>query len=121
MRAVFDTNIIIDYLIGNELAKKEIERYKGKMISIVTWMEVLVGIKEQHVAEEVKSFLKTFDIIPLDDELGELAVEIRKQYKLKLPDAVILATAEKTHSLLVTRDSKDFPTSLPTVKIPYRI
>lgn len=46
MKAVFDTNILIDYLIGNLLAKKEIEQYQSPQISIITKMEILVGVPE---------------------------------------------------------------------------
>ena len=46
MKAVFDTNILIDYLIGNLLAKKEIEQYQSPQISIITKMEILVGVTD---------------------------------------------------------------------------
>jgi len=43
VKALFDTNILIDYLRGIEASRTELDRYEDKAISIVTWMEVLVG------------------------------------------------------------------------------
>ena len=43
MKALFDTNILIDYLNGIDAARQEIARYEHPSISLITWMEVLVG------------------------------------------------------------------------------
>jgi predicted nucleic acid-binding protein len=43
VRALFDTNVLIDYLNGVEAAKKEMVLYEHHAISTITWMEVLVG------------------------------------------------------------------------------
>ena len=41
--ALFDTIILIDYLNGIEQAKAELDRYSDKAISLISWMEVMVG------------------------------------------------------------------------------
>jgi len=119
MKAVFDTNILIDYLIGNLLAKKEIEQYQSPQISIITKMEILVGVTDNE--EIIKEFLNGFNIIPLNDEIAEIAVNIRKENKIKIPDAIIWATAKYTDSLLITRNTKDFQGLGADIKIPYNI
>ena len=43
MKAVFDTNVLIDYLKGVDAAREDFDRYAQRLISVVTWMEVLVG------------------------------------------------------------------------------
>ena len=43
VKALFDTCILIDYLNGIQSAKDEIELFKDKAISTITWMEVMVG------------------------------------------------------------------------------
>ncbi|MCK5535578.1 MAG: hypothetical protein KAI79_02060 [Bacteroidales bacterium] len=48
-------------------------------------------------------------------------VEIRKSNKIKLPDAIIHATALVTERLLITRNTRDFSKSDPTIRIPYII
>jgi predicted nucleic acid-binding protein len=49
------------------------------------------------------------------------AVAIRKQARIKLPDAIIWATARLEDRVLVTRNKKDFSPSDPGVRIPYVI
>ena len=44
MKALFDTNILIDYLNGRDEAQRELAAYRQRLISIVTWMEVLAGV-----------------------------------------------------------------------------
>jgi predicted nucleic acid-binding protein len=39
--------------------------------------------------------------------------------KVRLPDAIIWATALHESALLVTRDTKDFPSAEPGIRIPY--
>jgi predicted nucleic acid-binding protein len=46
MIAVFDTNIVIDALNGADEADKEYERYERVLISLVTWMEVMIGAED---------------------------------------------------------------------------
>jgi hypothetical protein len=40
---------------------------------------------------------------------------------MKLPDAIIWASAQANAMLLVTRNTKDFPATDPGVRVPYRI
>lgn len=106
MKVVLDTNILVDYLNGFNPAKELIQSYKKLQISIITKMEILVGVKNNQ--EIIKNFLNEFNIVFLNDEIVEIAVNIRKENKIKLPDAIILATANYTDSLFITRNVKDF-------------
>ena len=45
MKAVFDTNILIDYLNGIEAARTELNQYSIRQISVISFIEVLVGAK----------------------------------------------------------------------------
>lgn len=121
VKALFDTCILIDYLNGIQSAKNEIELFEDKAISTITWMEVMVGgDKNPHV--NIEQWLsQTFTIINLDQPISIKSVEIRKSRKIKLPDAIIHATALISERLLVTRNTKDFSESDPTVRIPYHI
>lgn len=51
--------------------------------------------------------------------VARAAVLLRRAHRLRLPDALIWATARVNHCLLVTRNSRDFPVSEPEVRIPY--
>jgi hypothetical protein len=47
-------------------------------------------------------------LIEFDDKLINFVVYLRRKYKIKLPDAIIAATALYTNSTLITRNIKDF-------------
>lgn len=120
VKPLFDTNILIDYLNGIDQARLELERYDYWEISIISWMEVMAGAMGS-AQDETRRFLNNFTVHPIDDAVAELAVSLRQARKLKLPDAIIQATAGVHSLLLVTRNEKDFPDSLPGVRIPYRL
>jgi predicted nucleic acid-binding protein len=117
--ALFDTNILIDYLNGIEQAKIELDRYSDKAISLITWMEVMVGATPE-TEEILRSFLRGFVNLPIDEQVGGLAVILRKQHKIKLPDAIVWATALADKRLLVTRNTKDFSPGEPGIRVPYQ-
>ena len=117
---LFDTNILIDYLSGVPQARHEIEQYSGRAISIITWMEVMAGTTQRD-EKLVRAFLLTFSVLPLAAQVAERAFELRRQRKIKLPDAIIQATAQIADRLLITRNTRDFPAHDPDIRIPYRL
>ncbi len=119
MNALFDTNVLIDYLKGIEEAKAEIERYSVRLISTVTWMEILVGAHGEEEIDVIDMFLRDFRTVDITRRVARESIELRKIHRLRLPDAIIWASARVESALLVTRNSKDFPASEPGVRIPY--
>ena len=120
VKALLDTNILIDFLRGVPAARDELNRYEDKAISIVTWMEVMAGAPI--LAERAtRDFLDGFALIELNETVAERAVTLRRKHRLKLPDAIVWASARVQAMLLVTRDTKGFPTDDPGVRMPYRI
>ena len=120
MKALLDTNILIDYLNGIPAARKELDLYETRTISIVTWMEVMSG-GEPELADTTRAFLGRFTVVSISEEIAERAVNLRRQRNLRLPDAIILATAIESGLMLVTRNTKDFSARLPGVRHPYKI
>jgi predicted nucleic acid-binding protein len=120
VNAVLDTNILIDFLKAVPQAKTEINRYPSRMISIVTWMEVMAGSTSSTEAH-TRRVLAAFICLPITQDIAERAATLRRSTRLKLPDAVILATAQIEGALLVTRNSKDFSSADPQIRIPYVI
>ena len=121
MKAVFDTNILVDYLNGISAANHEIERYEEIAISIVTWMEVLTGADDAEEEAITREFLSRFKVKPVEKAVAERAIKIRRQHKLKLPDAIIWATAKELGRILVTRNTKDFSEKDAGIRVPYRV
>lgn len=115
----FDTNIVIDALHNRPQAWAEIRRATRAWISRMSWIEVLAGVPEGAHAD-TEGFLRLFAIGELDEEVARRAAAIRHQRKsMKVPDAVILASAQVSGRILVTRNTKDFPANMPGIRIPY--
>ena len=120
MIAVFDTNIVIDALSGKRQAEAEYQRYDKVLISRITWIEVLIG--EQADDSITRDFLsQCFSVAPLDQLVAEETVRIRRAKRIKLPDAIIWATALANEAILVTRNTRDFPKAEPSIRVPYTI
>jgi predicted nucleic acid-binding protein len=119
MKVVFDTNILIDYLNGNPDANAELHRYQDRYISRIVWMEVLCGVFGRPQEQITRQFLHSFTVTELDSTIAEEAIQIRRQFRLKLPDAIVLATARFHQCKLVTRNTKDFDSNWPEVHVPY--
>jgi len=117
--AVFDTNILIDYLVGREEAQLEIDSHPRRAISIVTWMELQIGSKTDGEADVIDMFLREFRVIDITRQVARRAIEIRRRTRVRLPDAIIWASAQVESAVLVTRNVKDFPADDPGVRIPY--
>ncbi len=120
VKALFDTNILIDYLRGVPQARDELGLYDDKAISAITWMEVLVGTPPALV-DATQRYLDGFRLIEIDRSVAERAVTVRQGYRMKLPDAIVWASAQVTDRLLVTRDVKGFPPRDPGVRMPYTV
>lgn len=120
MRALFDTNILIDFLNGIEAARSELARYSAPAISVITWIEVLVGAEAEAEAQ-TRRFLAGFEQIGVTPAIADRAVTLRKLDRMRVPDAIILATAQTENIILVTRDTKEFSADMPGIRIPYRL
>ena len=113
MAYTLDTNTILYYLKDDSNAVsllRQIFGYDASLyISAITELELFayskLSVQEETLIEEV---LKTVSIIPVDSHIARLASFIRRQYRLKVPDSVIAATAPYTGSTLVTRNTRDF-------------
>jgi hypothetical protein len=121
MNALFDSDVLIDYLHGLPMARAELQKYTQKLISVVSWAEVMIGAQNDIEQERCRNFLASFTIIAFNQPIAEEAVRLRQTHKIKLPDAIIWATARTSDALLVTRNTKDFPDNDPFVRFPYEI
>ena len=81
-------------------------------------MEVMVGA-DGDLESATRGFLSGFDVVGVDERIAQRAVTLRRSHKIKLPDAVIWATAQTHAMLLVTRNTKDFPADDPGIRAPH--
>ncbi|WP_256077721.1 PIN domain-containing protein [Massilia sp. YIM B04103] len=122
---LFDTNIFIDMLNGVHEATVELGNYGNPAISVITYMELRSGEvprpKDKPILDAV---LAEFTVLQLSPQIIEHAISIRGNSlitppRIKLPDALIAATALSHQAALVSRNHKDF-TGVPiVVHIPY--
>jgi predicted nucleic acid-binding protein len=121
VKAVFDTNILIDYLNGVGPARAAIERSAERHVSIITWMEVLAGARDESEEDVIEMFLRDFRLVDLTRRVAREAVAIRRARRIRVPDAIVWASARTESAVLVTRNTKDFPTKEPGISVPYTL
>ena len=108
-RYILDTNAIIALLKGHQELLDLLHQAEWMGISIISRLEFL-SFPRLTESDEILfyEFVKRVDVIELkssESDLLELIVQIKKQNSLKLPDAIIAATALKHRSTLITADS----------------
>ncbi len=108
-RYLLDSNSVLDFM-GNKLtgkAKKLIAQIIDEEInlSVINKIELLGFSK---VEQDLIDFVACSNIHPMDDVIVDKTIEVRSLYKIKLPDAVIAATALQNGLVLVSRNTKDF-------------
>lgn len=81
----------------------------------------MAGAAGEDEAERLRTFLATFALQEFTQEIADRAAAIRRTSRLRLPDAIIRATADALGQLLVTRNTRDFDARDPAIRIPYRV
>lgn len=118
-----DTDIFVDFFQGVPEAFVFINQNKENIVfSAITEAELLSGKQctDPRQKEMVIHVLTQFEKIPVDNPLVQVAADFRRKYALKLPDALIAATAFTLGYSLVTRNSDDFKKVKEiTVREPY--
>ena len=121
LTAVFDSDILIDFLQGHEAARDAIRQVELPRASIITWMEVMVGARRVGGETAADQLFQAVPVVPLDEAIASRAIDLRISQRLKLPDAIVLATARELSAILVTRNTKDFPVDERDILVPYHV
>lgn len=114
----FDTNILIDWLKDRSQAVAELSRYNRHRISRIVWTEVLAG-EPLEKRDTIQQIISPFEVVEIDARIASAAADIRHRMKMKLLDAFILATAQVNGAILITRNTRDFPSAMPGIRVPY--
>jgi predicted nucleic acid-binding protein len=113
MKYLFDTNILIYFFNGSlsEDIKTSIsEMLKQSFnISVISKMEFL-GFDRFTNDQKVRAaeFLAFAEVIPLEEHIVDSVIEMKQIHNIKLPDAIIAATAISDNLHLITRNVDDF-------------
>lgn len=118
MAVVLDSDAVVGFLDREDAlheaadaALRDLIRKQRLLVSVVTYAEVLTGARlGHHDEDQVRRFFAQLisDVLPVDPTVAEQAAELRSRLKsLRMPDALILATAETCPDvdLIVTGDS----------------
>jgi len=112
MNYLLDTNILIYHTSGSQVTAGFIEdliTQKALNISILTKIEFLGWDKHTPEGfEKCKAFIEVSNILAIDDNVANKAIELRRKARIKLADAVIAATAIIHNLKLATRNVDDF-------------
>ena len=89
---------LIEFIVSQECAT-----------SVISYVEVFgyPSIKENERAI-IDRIFSVIELLPVDTQIAHLASEIRRQRKIKVPDALIGATALVHNLTLITNNEKDF-------------
>ncbi len=104
MSIVLDTNAVL-YFLGGRLREPLPQTHC--YISIITEIELLsYPLLNSESEAEIHDFLADVTVIELSQEIKQATINLRRQYRFKLPDAVIVATARHLDAQLLTNDIK---------------
>lgn len=109
---LLDTNILIYYFNGEmeDNVKSKVSELMRKSfhISVISKMEFLGFPFNPQEREQAIQLIEFAVLKPLNDDIVQRVIDIRQEKRIKLPDAIIAATAMEYSSVLVTRNTKDF-------------
>lgn len=99
---VLDTNVVLYFLGGRLTNPLPSGQY---FVSVITEIELLSYPSLSSDEEvQIRDFLAKLTVVELESNIKDLAITFRKQYKLRLPDAIIAATAQVLNATLFTND-----------------
>jgi len=119
---LLDSVILIDHFNGFEVATSYLRSVvEQARISAITRAEVLVGFEPAEAAGP-RQLLDGFLTIAIDAAVADLAAELRRTARWRLPDALQAAVAVHHGLRLATRNVKDFPPDrFDFVVVPYEL
>ena len=123
MTGFFDTNILIDFLNGIPQAQATLTPFTRRVISRITWMELMAGVKDTPDEDLTRNFLTQFEVHEITADIAEAAITLRRHHipKLRLTDSIILASARLIGCRLTTRNTRNSPTNTADIHIPYQL
>ena len=106
---LIDTNSLIDAQM-KRIPDKGLQFLAGVIneyftVSFITYIEFL-GYK--YVSKASDEFISLASVIEIDKTIMDVCIALRKEHKIKLPDAIIAATALVYDLVLISRNTSDF-------------
>lgn len=120
---LLDTNVVIDFLRGTELAVSLVRTLDAPpAISVITVAEIVAGLKNRRDEAGAQTFFNDSILLPVSSTIAQRAGVFARLYRashgIDIPDALIAATAEQHKLPLATLNVKHFP-MFPKLKRAY--
>jgi predicted nucleic acid-binding protein len=119
---LIDTDILIWYLRGHEKARDLIEKQDGFAISVITYMELIQGMRNKQELSYLRNAFRVWNVtvIYLNEEISTKALlyieQLLLSHSVRLADALIGATSVTTGMPLFTANVKHY-TVMNTVNL----
>ena len=111
---LIDTDVLVWYMRGNEKAKRVIKNSDGFSISVITYMELVQGLRNKEELNFLRNSFKSWNaaIIYINEEISIKAMFFVEQYflshSLQLADALVGATSMVYGLPLLTANTKHY-------------
>ncbi len=123
---LFDTDVLIWFLRGNEKAAAFLARERDRTLSQVSWMELVQGARDKRELAVMRAFLARLDfrMLPLTENVGHRATLYLEQHALKdeikLADALVAATAVEHGQPVATANVKHYRPLAGVEVVPFK-
>lgn len=122
-RYLVDTDVLIDFLRGNEQAKQFIRaHFDALLLSAITVAELYAGVRDGRERKTLDEFVGLLPVLPITGDIavhgGLLKREYGKSHGTGLADAIIAATATAHNAVLCSLNRKHFPMAA-NLQVPY--
>ena len=111
-----DTDVLVWYMRGNEKSKRAIQNLQGFSISVVTYIELVQGLRNKRELSVLRNSFKSWSatIIYINEEISTKAMFLVEQYflshSIQLANALIEATSTIYGLPLLTANTRHYKT-----------
>jgi len=111
-KILIDSCVLIDMLRGDSIIKNKIQSINKPFVTFIITMELMQGATNKDSLFKIKKELNNFYLLPMHDEIANLAIQLIDKYSLSngltIPDAIIAASSLVYALPLYTHNVKDF-------------
>jgi toxin FitB len=105
MRILVDSDVLVDHLRGH---RRFVANNDDVHVSVITRAELFSGRGTEE--RRIRRLMEPMTAVPVDASIADRAGRLRRASAIRLPDALIAATALEHRLTLVTRNERDFGT-----------
>lgn len=109
-----DTNVVVDFLRGEEKAMDFFKGTETKRILVINWMEIVIGLPGKQGKIRLDKFFKSvgMEVVQIDEiisnEAGEILFDYRQKLGLDIADAFLAAAARVLNEKVCTLNMRHF-------------